>query len=655
MKPYLRVLEGYQQLPYSAEELGVAGQLNLLEQSILFGREDPVLLKILEAKLTHVSNQLARRELMEPQALPTEGMLLGLTPEGSEVRVPTNKFTHGLIAGQTGSGKSVFAALLAAQLTPSILVDTTGTFERMPLRSSHTFVPWQSLRINPFYDKNINQELLSQVVLKEFCKNYGLIFAELLMAELTEEIRAIGETPSFPRLLHLLRTRRFPGFSKRAQYQAPSTLVLGNLLRSTGSLFNCEQGMPLTKILERNVVLDLRGLLVEHQAFLIRYLFEYMTLMPSSEDRYFFLDEGQVISKQEGFSQKILQLRHRNVHLVVSFQNCSQAPVELLGNSDLIVSFQSVSMEDRRRFASACNLHHRYIDTLAVLRPGEAVCFLPRSDWKHPFQTNVPKPEFSEPDYLEMSRRSEVLLSELPWSPLANGYSIERNGSRTERVGERSAGFDGSVLRSSEEEMFLQDVLNQRFEFCSLTERFSRLGIRSTSTQAAIRKSVVSSGVVREWTLAKGRGRPVVLTEPTEKLFELHMVRWKKTRGVLPTRAAAFFIREKLTRAGYSVVPEGGLNGKQVDLLVRDDQNKLITLEIAHSPGHELQNANHCLRESEVIRHVVVCTTRECLGEVRRAFKMRFEDLARVESLTLSEALRDEWDPFHGIGTEVRV
>ncbi|GFO81565.1 MAG: hypothetical protein A49_11920 [Methyloceanibacter sp.] len=39
----------------------------------------------------------------------------------------------------------------------------------------------------------------------------------------------------------------------------------------------------------------------------------------------------------------------------------------------------------------------------------------------------------------------------------------------------------------------------------------------------------------------------------------------------------------------------------------------------------------------------------------KTAFKMRFEDLARVESLTLSEALRDEWDPFHGIGTEVRV
>ena len=86
---------------------------------------------------------------------------------------------------------------------------------------------------------------------------------------------------------------------------------------------------------------------------------------------------------------------------------------------------------------------------------------------------------------------------------------------------------------------------------------------------------------------------------------------------------------------------------KQVDLLCHDADNKMVSIEIAGSPGHEVHNCLYCLSFSEVRKHVVVCIDKK----VYEAVCKRFNEVAeisrdeRVEVTTLSKALKEEWIP----------
>jgi hypothetical protein len=86
---------------------------------------------------------------------------------------------------------------------------------------------------------------------------------------------------------------------------------------------------------------------------------------------------------------------------------------------------------------------------------------------------------------------------------------------------------------------------------------------------------------------------------------------------------------------------------KQVDLLCRDPENRVVSIEIAHSSGHEVHNALHCLRFAEVRKHVVVCTSNAVMKDVKKRFS-RVPELhgnRGVEVVVLSRALSDGWIP----------
>src|SRR5262249_13181130 len=150
------------------------------------------------------------------------------------------------------------------------------------------------------------------------------------------------------------------------------------------------------KLLSTNIVLDLSGMLVQEQVFLIRLIFELLHVRTLAGARLgrpllFILDEGQVIAGQGNFSQKMLGLRHLGVRFIGGFQNFSVVPVELAGNCDFFVSFQATDDADRKAFGSVARMTREQMDHLATLKPGEAVAYLPRSDWKRPFLANVPR------------------------------------------------------------------------------------------------------------------------------------------------------------------------------------------------------------------------------------------------------------------------
>ncbi len=353
-------------------------------------------------------------------------------------------------------------------------------------------------------------------------------------------------------------------------------------------------------------------------------------------DLLFMADEGQGLFAQDGLGDKILLLRHARVHLITNIQNASKCPIELRGNSTLI-SFQLTDRVDQDVFGKAAGFTSReQFEMLGRLEVGQCVCRLPQSKWKSPFLATVPRIEFSEPEF-DVEMESKRFLSQFDWTP----------HEEDEPVG---AGSVKDMDKAAER--FLRDVLNQAHESSALTARFERAGIRSASKQGQIIKQLIVDGHITVHALAVGRGRPLKLVEPTSKAFEQFDVKWKKTRGLLPTRVATTLLEKKFSKLkGWSFVREGVLRygeaKKAVDVLLRDSANRIVTLEVAGNAEHEVHNCLACLGSDEVRLHVVVCLNKKILEAVKVKFS-GFDELVgneRVVLMTLSQALKDEWLP----------
>ncbi len=693
------------------ERLGLRPSEFLSEDELCLLQEGlaPDLHEIVLSRIAEVEQGLLDRPFVPPpsddsvRVIDEGDILIATTIDGQPVSVrfdshgAATQVVHMLIAGMTASGKSTAQARIALEAAPyyaTLIVDSTRFYRGVAgIERTHAIARWEHSRLNAFDACDVPEHSLDQVMDHEFCRSNSLQFAEYEISEVVEELRRHG-TPNWLAVLQGLREKR-GGSYKRAQYRDSAILVLGNLLRATKELFACSEGMSILELCRSNVVLEVDGLLPQHQAYLIRLIFEYLSLAARTHrlkrPLLFMLDEGQILAGQEGFAEKLLQLRHLNVHLIANVQNPSRVPVEWAGNCDAVISFALTDERDRRAIGGVTGLNKAQQDYLSQLAPGECVAFLPRWEaWKRPFLAKVP--EISRRKALDdatVVERSARFMSQFAWTPLpgsagvgqqratAKAEAADRAGAdaaitpaETARVrggvdtvdsesslpGERvdreavTAGTVGGAWnekRSEAETRFLYDVLTHAHEFSALGARHIRAGVRSAAQQIQIVRALLTKGLIRIEELSIGRGRPVRLVEGTERAFELLGVKpWRKGRGSLRTRAATWFLIEKFRKLGLDAVEEGMVDGKAVDAVVRDGE-RLVTVEVAGSSGHERHNALHCVRCSDVDKHYVVCLSREILEAVKQGFGEMLElaEDARVEVLMLAQALKAGWRP----------
>ncbi len=349
------------------------------------------------------------------------------------------------------------------------------------------------------------------------------------------------------------------------------------------------------------------------------------------------LDEAQPLAQLENFSIKMLRLRHALISVIAGFQNISKVSVEFSGNADVHISFQCIDKRDRQAFGNHANLQPAQAEQLAFLKPSECACLLSRSNWKRALIGTVPHVDFQPTDDQDLLEKSKTYCEQFSWQPLEEPAPPE----------------EASKLGDIDAERFLLDVLNQKFEECTLTQRFTRTGIRSSAKKSQVLKKLQGDGWIKVWQLPVKQGAPWKIAEPTKKAFEAFGVTWKKARGNCPTRVAMILVLNKVKKLeGWQVVREGTLRDhddqKQVDLLCRDPENQVVTVEIAGNPDHEIANCLFCLRyKKEVIRkHVVIAVDKQILEQVKKKFT-EFPEIAnddRVEAITLSEAL-STWIP----------
>jgi len=345
----------------------------------------------------------------------------------------------------------------------------------------------------------------------------------------------------------------------------------------------------------------------------------------------FGIDEGQILASQRHFADIMLRLRHFGVHMLINFQNISTAPVELLGNCDALICFQSVDKRDRDTFANAATLTRDQAERLAILEQGECVCFLPRSCCKHPILGTTLRLIFGEP-HGTVEERSAEFAKEFNWVPLQE--SAEHAAVEVERV-------------DSATRQFINDCLMEQHRFSRLTRRFERAGVRSAEKQQRILRALQDSGFIKTWDLAINvRGRPITLVEPLIKLFEtLNTNKWTKGNSTYAAQAGIAFLYNRLVEIdGAYVKKEGVLNGKAVDLLLRHNET-VVTFEVAYQGAHEIHNCTHCLRCSEVTNHIVVALSKKVEQEVKKHFAGvdEIKDDSRVEIMMLSKALNRDW------------
>jgi hypothetical protein len=658
-----------QALNVKPSDLGLDGHLYLLEKGVVEGCVDENMLRTLDDGVKQLEVALEAEPFLSP---PDESsVFLGdyhvlNIEDGREVKFSfqpgrANQVYHICIFGNVGCGKSFLQAKLAIEAARdcyTFLIDSSRTFRHVKaMHDTHEFVRVEDLRLNPWDDiPGVPTNLSDAVVNKLIAKHSGLQYGEYELNEATAYFRKErGECPTLPSMIEYLEKKRYPPGSRRTYYRDSAVLGLRNIQNTSGdgSIYKCARGMDTGELLRGSSVLEISGLATS-QAFISELLLTRVELLVYANVRLskpllFFMDEMQILLKAERnqLTSFLLGCRHLGVHLIMNFQNASSCPPELLSNSDALFCFKQLDERDRQVVKRLANLNDEQSVGLSGLEVGKCMAFFPKSDWKYPFLGSTPRLESMRCDDAALKESSRVNASRFSWEDTKSVETLNTGGTGEAKV--ETKGKTEKKITTVEDacEAFMADVMNREFEFSAATQRWERAGVRSASMQEGVLKKLLGDGLIQSDRLPMNlRGPSVVLYEPTAKAFAKYGVQWKSSgRGCLSTRAATFYLKTKLRKIpGLISVVEGSLNGKQVDVLCRQEDGSLTTIEIAGASGkHECHNALHCLSSNEVRKHIVACLGSKVLADVKRRF-LRHDELKtnpRIEIVLFSKFMNE--------------
>lgn len=611
MNIYEKLLVRIQRLRLPLAELGIAPQLALIQESIVRGSPDYSLYQILNEGLSRLEQQQLQQPFLSPPfSLDTGAITLGTTPERNPVSVTIGDgdgtVQHFCILGGIHGGKTTFAAALACEAAKTmnvLLIDSQNAFSRMPaIRNSFEFVNLRDLRLQP----NLEDKEATQVFLNGFSQSYSLYYGGLEAEECIDELRPNGNV-KLPKLLKYMKAKVYR-FGKKGSYRDSFCMKLSSCLDGLFPLFECERGMDFLEIITRGKAVLRPNCLVGHQAFFLRYLFDYCDLLKTSGQRLqrpllIIIDEAQLLLEhgEEIIADRLLTLRHSNVFLALCVQNPSTIPAKVLNACSVFVIFNLIDYRDKMQISKAINCTKTQFECMGTQKPREAICFIPRS-YSKPFLLHVP---FVQVDSVPIEILTAEFIQELEWTPL------------------REDSADANLLRP-ESEKLLRDVAAKQCKFDSLSQRFLRLGIRSTSFQQTVKYELITNQFVREAKVIDVDGSKTLLA-PLEKAFQYLQIEKSKGLGIGASLEHEYYQHRLAelykTIPNHSVWTEGKILGKNVDVLVQLPDGSFRIHEIAIRNQHELTNALALVPASDsdirIEKHYILCPTKDAVKKMK--------------------------------------
>lgn len=579
-----QLLYRIQRLRIPVGELGIAPQLMHIQHSIERNAPDWSLIQCISDGITRLEQQLLVQPFLPPSvSLDSGNIEIGRTPEGAKVSINIGEgdgtVQHILIPGTVHSGKTSFAAALACQACEHIdvlLIDSQDAFAR--IRQIHErgfeFLDLRrDLRLQP--DLMTNEAI--QTFTRGFAQSYSVIYGRVEMEACIRELLERGNV-FLPLLLGYMQQKVYRGNTNKARYRDSVVLNLSSCIDGLAPLFDCSRGMDLRSIITRGRVVLKVNCLVEHQAFLLRYLFDFCTLLKASGQRLkrpllIIIDEAQLLLERcDDLADRLLTMRHANVFFAFNVQSPSTIPAKALNACSACIALNLVDYRDKLQISKAINLTREQFQVMGTQGPREAICFIPRLH-SRPFLLRLPGVDVYESP-IEVAKPHFV--TELEWTPAP----------KTDTQKNANDDSDFEIIRR-----FILDVVNNEFDPALL--RWQRLGIRNRATQARLVKKMVADELVRTHVAIDQHGKRTLFgLLPAARAYLDGELPKRKGKGSALARFYCHRLYEHYSRlSGHDVVIEGMFGGKCIDLCVQLSSGRLTLFEIAACTlDHEIQN-----------------------------------------------------------------
>lgn len=189
---------------------------------------------------------------------------------------------HALIAGQTGSGKSILLMIMLGQVMlrgATIWLFAKAKDVRNLLNLSREIIVVDfcgQTKFNPLLSPGVDVKFwincFSDVFIQAFglydgTKNFLLHNIDYLFTE--------NNLPTILDLYRLIKAQKFPAYSRYARYQESAINRLGGMITSLGRVFDYPC-IPLEELAKRNVIFEIQGLTSEQQVFVVNILLTWL-------------------------------------------------------------------------------------------------------------------------------------------------------------------------------------------------------------------------------------------------------------------------------------------------------------------------------------------------------------------------------------------
>jgi hypothetical protein len=376
------------------------------------------------------------------------------------------------------------------------------------------------------------------------------------------------------------------------------------LVRLLGPMLSQDPGFTLQEMLQRNVVLEMDGLIGEYQEVIVNCLLHGIFLYRIASGHrgrlrhVLVFDEAKMVYAQNRATPTsyITRLTCMAREYGEAILACEQMP-SCLGegikaNVFTTLALSLSSMKDIQATAYAMGLDERQRRRLMTQPVGNGILrFADR--YVRPFLIQIPRVSIrKDVSDAEVEEHMRPVLRRLFSSPEPQSHPREEMGEGN-RAGERKEtipllGKGDSKDLPAVAMRLLWDIRDR--PYVQATERYRRLGLSARQGTKGI-QHLMARDLLEEVEIPSGsRGRPGKYYQLTPKATgKVGVQKLGPGKGGLRHRFYQRRIQDYYTSLGYVARTEAYQNGKSVDVGVWKAREK-VAIEIAMTPAHELAN-----------------------------------------------------------------